>query len=171
MESGQLPKITPQGAQANFRTAIDAGKRGGAILIHRDVSLLRGRLFYLFPNSSIFVCLYGSWSKICESCRTVLIKLARLEAGRKGECRVSNHASLLCHHPPGILKIMSKMGISLLSSYQGAQIFEAVGIGEGLLNLGFKGTPSRLGGLETHDLACETASFMVRFLVLPFFLE
>ncbi|CAN0041385.1 unnamed protein product, partial [Ectocarpus sp. 8 AP-2014] len=60
----------------------------------------------------------------------------------------------------GVLKIMSKMGISLLTSYQGAQIFEAIGIGGGLLNLGFKGTPSRLGGLETHDLACETASFM-----------
>lgn len=57
---------------------------------------------------------------------------------------------------------MSKMGISLLSSYQGAQIFEAIGIGGDLLNLGFRGTPSRLGGLETHDLACETASFMVR---------
>ncbi|CAM9825035.1 unnamed protein product, partial [Hapterophycus canaliculatus] len=62
----------------------------------------------------------------------------------------------------GVLKIMSKMGISLLSSYQGAQIFEAIGVGGDLLNLGFKGTPSRLGGLETHDLACETASFMVR---------
>eukprot|EP00903_Cladosiphon_okamuranus_P012610 g11799.t1 len=60
----------------------------------------------------------------------------------------------------GVLKIMSKMGISLLSSYQGAQIFEAIGIGEDLLHLGFRGTPSRLGGLETHDLACETASFM-----------
>lgn len=59
---------------------------------------------------------------------------------------------------------MSKMGISLLTSYQGAQIFEAIGIGAGLLNLGFKGTPSRLGGLETHDLACETASFMVSLL-------
>lgn len=54
------------------------------------------------------------------------------------------------------------MGISLLSSYQGAQIFEAIGIGDDLLALGFKGTPSRLGGLETLDLACETASFMVR---------
>ncbi|CAN0192586.1 unnamed protein product, partial [Laminaria digitata] len=60
----------------------------------------------------------------------------------------------------GVLKIMSKMGISLLSSYQGAQIFEAIGIGEDLLQLGFRGTPSRLGGLEVQDLACETASFM-----------
>ena len=59
---------------------------------------------------------------------------------------------------------MSKMGISLLSSYQGAQIFEAIGIGEDLLQLGFRGTPSRLGGLEVHDLACETASFMASVL-------
>lgn len=44
MESGQLSKITPQGAQANFRKAIDAGERG-AILVRRDVLLLRGNLF------------------------------------------------------------------------------------------------------------------------------
>jgi glutamate synthase (ferredoxin) len=59
----------------------------------------------------------------------------------------------------GLLKIMSKMGISLLSSYQGAQIFEAIGIGEDLLNLGFAGTPSRLGGLTIRNLADETVQF------------
>ena len=50
----------------------------------------------------------------------------------------------------GLLKILSKMGISLLSSYSGAQIFEAIGIGGDLLNLGFLGTASRLGGLNDH---------------------
>lgn len=55
----------------------------------------------------------------------------------------------------GLLKILSKMGISLLSSYQGAQIFEAIGIGSELLHLGFKGTASRLGGLTVADLAQE----------------
>ncbi|CAM9373812.1 unnamed protein product [Phaeothamnion confervicola] len=59
----------------------------------------------------------------------------------------------------GVLKIMSKMGISLLSSYQGAQIFEGIGVGGDLLQLGFRGTPSRLGGLTTADLASETALF------------
>jgi glutamate synthase (ferredoxin) len=43
----------------------------------------------------------------------------------------------------GLLKILSKMGISLLSSYQAAQIFEAIGIGGDLLNLAFRGTGSR----------------------------
>ncbi|TAH19484.1 MAG: glutamate synthase subunit alpha, partial [Oscillatoriales cyanobacterium] len=59
----------------------------------------------------------------------------------------------------GLLKIMSKMGISLLSSYQGAQIFEAIGIGADLLNLGFKGTVSRIGGLSIAELANEVMSF------------
>ncbi|MCA1993522.1 MAG: glutamate synthase subunit alpha, partial [Coleofasciculus sp. S288] len=59
----------------------------------------------------------------------------------------------------GLLKILSKMGISLLSSYQGAQIFEAIGIGADLLQLGFAGTTSRLGGLSIAELAQEVISF------------
>lgn len=62
----------------------------------------------------------------------------------------------------GLLKILSKMGISLLSSYHGAQIFEAIGIGSDLLNLGFTGTASRLGGLSVTDLAQEVLSFHCR---------
>jgi glutamate synthase (ferredoxin) len=62
----------------------------------------------------------------------------------------------------GLLKILSKMGISLLSSYHGAQIFEAIGIGGDLLNTAFPGTASRLGGLTLKDLANETLSFHAR---------
>lgn len=62
----------------------------------------------------------------------------------------------------GLLKILSKMGISLITSYQGAQIFEAVGIGPDLLNLAFWGTASRLGGLSIAELAQETNTFHQR---------
>ncbi|MDG2615182.1 glutamate synthase large subunit [Thermoleptolyngbya sichuanensis XZ-Cy5] len=62
----------------------------------------------------------------------------------------------------GLMKILSKMGISLLSSYHGAQIFEAIGIGGDLLHLGFYGTASRLGGLSVADLANEVLSFHSR---------
>ena len=62
----------------------------------------------------------------------------------------------------GLLKILSKMGISLLPSYHGAQIFEAIGIGGDLLNTAFFGTASRLGGLTLRDLANETLSFHAR---------
>ncbi|NJO39691.1 MAG: glutamate synthase large subunit [Cyanobacteria bacterium CRU_2_1] len=62
----------------------------------------------------------------------------------------------------GLLKILSKMGISLLSSYQAAQIFEAIGIGADLLNLGFTGTASRVGGISVNDLAHEVMAFHSR---------
>jgi glutamate synthase (NADPH/NADH) large chain len=50
---------------------------------------------------------------------------------------------------------MSKMGISCLSSYQGAQIFEAVGIGAGTIERWFPGTASRLGGIGLPEIARE----------------
>ena len=59
----------------------------------------------------------------------------------------------------GLLKILSKMGISLLSSYHGAQIFEALGLGVDLVNLAFAGTTSRLGGLTVAELAQEVIAF------------
>ena len=62
----------------------------------------------------------------------------------------------------GLLKILSKMGISLLSSYQGAQIFEAIGVGSDLLELAFKGTASRIGGLTCDQLAQEMMAFHQR---------
>lgn len=62
----------------------------------------------------------------------------------------------------GLLKILSKMGISLLSSYQGAQIFEALGIGAEVLDLAFRGTTSRLGGLSLAELAQEVMAFHQR---------
>jgi glutamate synthase (ferredoxin) len=56
----------------------------------------------------------------------------------------------------GLLKILSKMGISLLTSYAGAQIFEAVGLGPEVIDRSFKGTTSRIGGMTFEDIASET---------------
>lgn len=56
----------------------------------------------------------------------------------------------------GLLKIMSKMGICMLSSYHGSQLFEAVGIGPTLIQEHFTGTPSQVGGIECAQLADET---------------
>ncbi|CAK6698114.1 glutamate synthase large subunit [Synechococcus sp. CBW1107] len=59
----------------------------------------------------------------------------------------------------GLRKILSKIGISLLASYHGAQIFEAIGIGADLIDLAFRGTTSRVAGLSLRDLANETLAF------------
>ena len=53
------------------------------------------------------------------------------------------------------LKIMSKMGISTLQSYHGAQIFEALGISQEVIDPYFTGTVSRIGGLTLDDIARE----------------
>ena len=55
----------------------------------------------------------------------------------------------------GVLKIMSKMGISTLQSYRGAQIYEAVGLDQGLINRHFTGTASRLSGVGLAELGRE----------------
>ncbi|MBS1558124.1 MAG: glutamate synthase large subunit [Bacteroidetes bacterium] len=54
-----------------------------------------------------------------------------------------------------LLKIMSKMGISTLQSYHGAQIFEALGISQEVVGIYFTGTVSRIGGLTLDDIARE----------------
>ena len=55
----------------------------------------------------------------------------------------------------GLLKVFSKMGISTLQSYQGAQIFEALGIHKDVINKYFPNTVSRIGGLKLDDIARE----------------
>ncbi|MGH9170196.1 MAG: glutamate synthase large subunit, partial [Acidimicrobiales bacterium] len=57
----------------------------------------------------------------------------------------------------GILKVMSKMGISTIASYRGAQVFEAVGLDSGFVERYFTGTPSRLGGIGSQEIAAEVA--------------
>ncbi|KAJ4436798.1 hypothetical protein ANN_16930 [Periplaneta americana] len=55
----------------------------------------------------------------------------------------------------GIAKVMAKMGISTLQSYKGAQIFEAVGLSDEVIDKCFRGTQSRIGGITFEILAKE----------------
>jgi glutamate synthase (NADPH/NADH) large chain len=57
----------------------------------------------------------------------------------------------------GVLKVMSKMGISTVASYRGAQVFEAIGLAQEVVDRHFTGTRSRLGGVGLDVLAQEVA--------------
>ena len=57
----------------------------------------------------------------------------------------------------GVLKVMSKMGVSTVASYTGAQIFEAVGLAQPLVDRYFTGTTSKLGGVDVDTIAEEVA--------------
>jgi glutamate synthase (NADPH/NADH) large chain len=58
----------------------------------------------------------------------------------------------------GVLKIMSKMGVSTVASYTGAQIFEAIGLGNTVVDAYFTGTASQLGGIGLDEIAAEVAA-------------
>jgi len=58
----------------------------------------------------------------------------------------------------GVLKVMSKMGISTIASYRGAQVFEAIGLSHALVDRYFTGTTSRLGGIGLDVIAAEVAA-------------
>jgi glutamate synthase (ferredoxin) len=105
------------------------------------------------------VCPYLAWETVrqwvLDSKTQKLMERGRLERLSLEEAQKNYRKAV----ETGLLKILSKMGISLLSSYQGAQIFEAIGIGPDLLELAFAGTTSRLGGLSTAELAQEAIAF------------
>ena len=79
------------------------------------------------------------------------------QIGRAGRARpesapylaTTNYVTAVCK---GIMKIMSKMGISTLRSYRSARIFEAVGLGPKLMEEYFSGAVSPVGGLELEDI-------------------
>ncbi|GGS53470.1 glutamate synthase [Planobispora rosea] len=77
-----------------------------------------------------------------------------------GALAVDRHKAvrnLIKAYGKGVLKVMSKMGVSTVASYTGAQIFEALGLGQEVIDTCFAGTTSRLGGVGFDVLARETA--------------
>jgi glutamate synthase (NADPH/NADH) large chain len=76
-------------------------------------------------------------------------------AGMSASKAISNYVKALSK---GVLKVMSKMGISTIQSYTGAQVFEAFGLAQSLVDEYFGGTPSRLGGVGLEQLAEESAA-------------
>ena len=68
------------------------------------------------------------------------------------------HANMIKGLGKGVLKIMSKMGISTVSSYCGAQTFEALGLSQQVVDQYFTGTQSQMGGVGLDVIAMEAAA-------------
>ena len=83
-----------------------------------------------------------------------MIGVGRLEGVTPRQAR-RNYIKASCK---GVIKIMSKMGISTVASYTGAQVFEAVGLAPEVVDQYFTGTTSRIGGVGIGVLAEEAAS-------------
>ena len=76
-------------------------------------------------------------------------------SGLSAEQAIGNYVKALSK---GVLKVMSKMGISTIASYIGAQVFESFGLAQDVVDAYFGGTPSRLGGVGLDVLASEVAA-------------
>ncbi len=85
----------------------------------------------------------------------------RNQAGGRGmEGVMPGEAELRYRHAveKGLLKVMSRMGLSVLESYLGAQLFESIGVSNELIERYFPGTPAALGGLTLADLHRQTSA-------------
>src|SRR4030081_1287645 len=102
------------------------------------------------------VCLLGYGAQaICPRLGMASIRALAAAGHLKGEAADGRGAQ--AHYvkalEDGTLKVLAKMGISTLDSYQGAQIFEIIGLDADVVDLGFVGTPSPVGGATFTDIA------------------
>jgi len=110
-----------------------------------------------------FACLLGYGASMVYPYLTYETILHLLENGGENGLNGLDPAKAMQNYRKavehGILKIMSKMGISTLSSYRGAQIFEAIGINRDVIDKYFTGTPSRIEGISLEDITAEVLKF------------
>lgn len=102
------------------------------------------------------VCPYLSFETIRHLCQTATGRQDQNVIPLDVEQAQENYVESVQH---GLLKVLSKMGISALVSYVGAQIFECIGLGPEVIGQCFEGTVSRIGGLEIVDLEREVRQF------------
>lgn len=103
-----------------------------------------------------FACLFGYGAQaVCPYLALEIVRHSCADSAVMSLVELSNEtaqANFRAAIEEGLQKVLSKMGISSLSSYIGAQIFECIGLGENVVERCFVGTPSRIGGLEIDDV-------------------
>jgi glutamate synthase (ferredoxin) len=163
-----------KGAPEPSSIAIPALIATGAVHHHLIASGLRTEASIVVDTASAFsthhiACLVGyGASAVCpwlalESGRGWRTSSRTVALVQRGKMRDLSVADVQINYRKalngGLKKILSKMGISLLSSYHGAQIFEVYGLGPDVIDVAMKGTVSRIGGLTLDELATEAESF------------
>ncbi len=100
------------------------------------------------------LCGYGA-SAICPYLALETVEELARDGALPGVSRRQASKHFVKAINKGLLKVMSKMGISTLQSYQGAQIFEAIGLSPELVERYFPGTASRISGIDLETIAEE----------------
>ena len=146
--AGELPIPALLALSAVNRALTEAGLRPSAGLIVQSGEVRETmHVALLLGYGATAVSPYLAFETVSDLCRSGLVALDPAKAS-------DNFIKAI---DKGLLKIMSKMGISTLRSYRGAQIFEALGLNESFVEEWFPGTPSRVGGIGLREIAANVA--------------
>ena len=145
-----LPSLLVTGAVHHHLNGVRKRMRA-SIVIEAGEARDTHQIACLFGFGATAVCPYLGYATVRQVVATDNRK--KLGEGMTPQIAMANYRKAL---EKGLLKIMSKMGISVLNSYQGAQIFEAIGIGPAVIDYCFAGTHSRIGGVGFSDIAEES---------------
>ncbi|MGI9004667.1 MAG: glutamate synthase large subunit [Streptosporangiaceae bacterium] len=142
-----IPSLLLTGAVHHHLIREKTRTRAGLVIEAGDVRETH-HVALLIGYGAAAVCPYLAIETVQDMARAGLLDQV---TSRKAE------ANLIKALGQGLLKIMSKMGVSTVASYTGAQIFEAIGLGQDVIAECFAGTSSRLGGIGLDELAADCA--------------
>ena len=146
--SDRAPIPSPLAAGAVHHGLLDAGLRSQvSVIVDADDLRETHHVACLLTNGADAVCPRLALESIAE-----LAGRGRLGGDTKNADAQRNYFSAI---EDGLLKVMSKMGISTLDSYRGAQIIEAMGLGHDVIDLCFPGVESMLGGFSFVELGAD----------------
>ncbi len=142
MEKGKLPIHALMATGAVHHHLIKTGLRCSANIIVETATA---------RDSHHFACLIGFGATAVHPYLSYRLMRSLIDSGELVMETWEAYKNYRKAINKGLQKILSKMGISAVSSYRGSQLFEAVGISEEVISLCFDGTPSRLKGAEFED--------------------
>ncbi|MGH3305404.1 MAG: glutamate synthase-related protein, partial [Streptosporangiaceae bacterium] len=144
-EHASIPSLLLTGAVHHHLIAEQTRTRVGLIVESGDARECH-HVALLVGYGAAAVCPYLAIETVEELVRRgTLREVTEQQAG----------ANLIKALGKGVLKIMSKMGVSTVASYTGAQLFEAAGLGQEVIDSCFAGTSSPLGGIGFAEIAAE----------------
>ncbi len=149
-ERAPIPAMMITGAVHHFLNRQKKRMRASLVIESGEVRDTH-QLACLFGFGATAVCPYLGYATVRQL--VLADNKGKLGEQMTPELAMSNYRKGL---EKGLLKIMSKMGISVLNSYQGAQTFEALGVGADVIEKCFTGTPSRIGGVGFLEIAEES---------------
>ncbi len=146
IEQGKLPVHASMATGAVHHRLVDKGLRCDTNIVVESGTVRDPHHFAVlfgFGATAVFPYLvYRVLNDLCAAGELVMDPLDSHENYRKGINK-------------GLMKILSKMGISTIASYRGAQLFEAIGLSSEVVDLCFSGVPSRIEGARFEDFQHE----------------